>query len=151
MQFDSARTGIKQQGDGRLTIVLMLVFLLLLRSLIHNYCVNDNESLNQTNRSLCVTDEKRLYLGQDDDINRNPESMPISFFPFLFRPVPINSAEKELLMTIKGIGPAMADSIIAHRNRFGPILNTADLQKIPGIGEKRATTLAAELVFDKAK
>jgi competence protein ComEA len=75
--------------------------------------------------------------------------LPLTYYPFFFLPPPINSADKELLMTIKGVGPALAETIVTHRQTFGPILNIDNLQAIHGIGRKRATSLANELVFDK--
>ncbi len=51
-------------------------------------------------------------------------------------------------MTIKGIGPSLAETIIKYRQTNGPLLDVADLQKIPGIGDKRATSFRTELVFD---
>jgi DNA uptake protein ComE-like DNA-binding protein len=71
--------------------------------------------------------------------------------PFSFLPLPVNTAEKEVLMTIKGIGEVLAEAIITHRTQVGPILDSGDLLELPGVGEKRAISLTAELVFDTAK
>lgn len=68
---------------------------------------------------------------------------------FFFQAIPINSADRELLMTVKGIGPALAGAIIAHRQRFGPLQDIEDLTKIPGVGSKRAAALAPFLLFDE--
>lgn len=150
MHFDLPETGQDQQSDGRLTIVLLLVFLLLFWRLSHQLGFHKN-TLIRNNIMLNVTHEKLLYLKEDEKKPQHPESMPICYYPFFFLPLPINSADKELLMTIKGIGPTLAESIVTHRHKVGPILNMNDLQEIPGIGEKRATSLATELVFDKTE
>jgi competence ComEA-like helix-hairpin-helix protein len=148
MHFNSNESGAEQQRDGRLTIVLLLVFLLLLLLLGHQKLFQRNKN---NYKYLDVTLEKQLYLKQEEKITHRPESLPLCYYPFFFLSLPINSADKELLMTIKGIGPALAETIIVHRQKVGPILNIGDFQEIPGIGRKRATSLAAELVFDKGE
>lgn len=49
----------------------------------------------------------------------------------------INLATKEELMTIKGIGETLADSIIQYRNQFGPFTSLEQLMEIDGIAEGR--------------
>lgn len=75
--------------------------------------------------------------------------MPAGHSPFFFQPIPINSADKELLMTIRGIGPALADSLLYHRQHFGPFEDIDDLMKIHGVGAKRAASLSTFLLFDE--
>ncbi len=53
----------------------------------------------------------------------------------------INSATSEELQTIPGIGPKIADSIIAYRDANGTILTMDELLEIKGIGEKTLETL----------
>lgn len=57
-------------------------------------------------------------------------------FSFLFAAVNINSASKEELMSLKGIGETTANNIIEYRkeNKFKKI---EDLQKVKGIGAKK--------------
>lgn len=51
--------------------------------------------------------------------------------------VNINTATKEELMTLPGIGEVLAGNIIAYRTANGPFTSPADLLNISGIGEKR--------------
>lgn len=48
--------------------------------------------------------------------------------------VNINTATKELLETLPGIGPTTAESIVQYREENGPFATIEDLLKIPGIG-----------------
>jgi competence ComEA-like helix-hairpin-helix protein len=49
------------------------------------------------------------------------------------QPVDINTASREQLIALPGIGPKIADSIIARRVSDGPIGDINDLKKIKGI------------------
>ncbi|MBW1954282.1 MAG: helix-hairpin-helix domain-containing protein [Deltaproteobacteria bacterium] len=62
--------------------------------------------------------------------------MPASVLATDTEKVNINTASKEQLTTLKGIGPAIADRIIEHRNKTGPFEKPEDLQLVKGVGEK---------------
>lgn len=49
--------------------------------------------------------------------------------------VNINSAGKEALMSLPGIGEALAERIIAYRQENGPFVAKDALMDVPGIGE----------------
>jgi len=67
--------------------------------------------------------------------------------PFFFLPVAINYCEKPLLMSIKGIGPSLADRILETRNRVGVFSNAEDLLQVRGIGPIRLAKLKPYLSF----
>ena len=50
--------------------------------------------------------------------------------------VNINTADKELLVQIPGIGPVTADSILQYREDNGQFKSLDDLTKVKGIGDK---------------
>lgn len=47
----------------------------------------------------------------------------------------INSASASELMELPGIGPALAEAIIAHRTEAGPFESIVDLLDVNGIGQ----------------
>jgi competence protein ComEA len=49
--------------------------------------------------------------------------------------VNINTASKEILVTLPGIGESKADSIIAYRTEHGDFSSIEDIMEIPGIKE----------------
>lgn len=50
--------------------------------------------------------------------------------------VEVNTASKELLTYISGLGPNLAKAIVAYRNEQGPFVSRKDLKKVPRLGPK---------------
>jgi len=51
-------------------------------------------------------------------------------------PIDINRADREALIALPGIGPVLADRIIAYREEHGPFKSVDDLIAVSGIGER---------------
>ncbi len=49
--------------------------------------------------------------------------------------VNINEASKAQLMKLAGVGPGMAERIIAFREAHGPFKRVQDLEKVDGVGK----------------
>ena len=50
--------------------------------------------------------------------------------------VEVNSASKQLLMYVSGLGPALAQAIVLHRNEHGAFKSRNALKKVPKLGAK---------------
>lgn len=50
--------------------------------------------------------------------------------------VELNTASKELLTYVSGVGPSLAAAIVKHRNENGPFSSRQALKKVPRLGEK---------------
>ena len=50
--------------------------------------------------------------------------------------VELNTASRELLSYVSGIGPALADKIVAHRNKNGAFASREALHNVKGLGDK---------------
>ena len=61
---------------------------------------------------------------------------------FMFGAVNINTASKEELMSLKGIGAAKAEAIIAAR----PFTSTDEIKKVKGIGESIYNNIKDEII-----
>jgi len=50
--------------------------------------------------------------------------------------VEVNTASKQLLAYVSGLGPALAANIVTYRNEHGPFKSRAELKKVPRLGDK---------------
>src|ERR1700690_2267567 len=50
--------------------------------------------------------------------------------------VEVNTASKQLLMYVSGLGPQLAGNIVRHRDENGPFRSRATLRKVPKLGPK---------------
>jgi len=50
--------------------------------------------------------------------------------------VDVNTASKQLLMYVSGLGPQLAGNIVAFRDENGPFASRAQLKKVPRLGPK---------------
>jgi len=50
--------------------------------------------------------------------------------------VEVNSASKQLLMYVSGLGPALAAALVEYRNANGPFVSREGLKKVPKLGSK---------------
>ena len=62
--------------------------------------------------------------------------------------VSLNQADAEQLMTLPGIGPAMADNIIAYRREHGAFTNIDELKQVKGIGPAKFQKLKDQVAYE---
>ena len=55
--------------------------------------------------------------------------------------IDINTADEETLQQLPGIGPALAERIVADRTANGPFVSVDELTRVSGIGEKTVEEL----------
>ena len=74
------------------------------------------------------------------DLNDQESQLPVL--------VNINSASKDELVALPGIGEVTADRIILHREQIGPFASTDDLLTVKGISKKKLERLKALITTD---
>ncbi|TDQ19431.1 uncharacterized protein DFQ04_1252 [Algoriphagus boseongensis] len=65
--------------------------------------------------------------------------------------VEVNTASKELLTYVSGLGPVLAQNIVDYRMENGPFSSRAQLKKVPRLGEKAYEQAAGFLRIRNAK
>ncbi|QYH38130.1 RNA-binding transcriptional accessory protein [Algoriphagus sp. NBT04N3] len=65
--------------------------------------------------------------------------------------VEVNTASKQLLTYVSGLGPVLAQNIVEFRNQHGPFKSRSQLLKVPRLGEKAFEQAAGFLRISKAK
>lgn len=90
-------------------------------------CVNQAEKL---------ADGQQIYILSKDEMERGGAEAggaSVSEFPVSDGKVNLNTASKEELMTLGGIGEVKADAIIRYREEHGSFQSVEDVKKIEGI------------------
>lgn len=108
----------------------------------------DGADTSKINLAKIVTDEMTIIIYSKEEIlEKYKEEVCVCDCPVLSNDacidsgsdedalVNINTASKEELMKISGLGEAKADSIIKYREEHGAFKNIDDIKEVAGIGE----------------
>lgn len=91
------------------------------------------------NQARVVVDGEQIYIPTKEEMQTQAAAQPGESPAEGTKPqdgkVNLNTATKEELMTLSGVGESRADSIIAYREENGRFQNTEELMQISGIKE----------------
>jgi competence protein ComEA len=93
--------------------------------------------LEQLNLAAAVLDQQQIIVPTRASSPRaSSQGRAVTNEDSLFVPrlVDINEADSKTLQTLPGIGPVLAERIIAYRDEHGPFASVEELASIKGIG-----------------
>ncbi|PEA56542.1 competence protein ComE [Bacillus pseudomycoides] len=96
--------------------------------------------VTKVNLAQLVQDQMMIYVPKKGEAAAN--GSPVSEGK-----IQINTATKEQLEKISGIGPRKAENIIKYREQHGPFQKVEDLLEIDGIGEKSLEKIKDEIII----
>ncbi|MPQ42473.1 helix-hairpin-helix domain-containing protein [Clostridium tarantellae] len=100
--------------------------------------------INSINRASTLTDGQCVIIGNiNNETQNNIASVNTmnNVESISGGKVNINSASKDELMTLTGVGESKAQAIISYREKSGAFKKVEDLQNVDGIGEKTVEKL----------
>lgn len=106
----------------------------------------EDADLDALNLAGLLRDSQKVYVpkeGEPEQEHLDPDRSTTSIPPArtLF-PINVNTATARELEELPGIGPVLAEAIIATRRESGPFARAEDLKTVPGIGEKTYARIA---------
>lgn len=87
-----------------------------------------------------------VYMGKNHEVLRAADSIHAARVALLNRPININTANEIELERLPGIGPVLAARIIEERETGGPFISADDLERVPGIGEKKIAAMRDRVI-----
>jgi competence ComEA-like helix-hairpin-helix protein len=76
------------------------------------------------------------------------EPLPPQVANLFWQPIPVNRADADILTSLPGIGPVLAERIVQHRKQHGPFRLKNDLLQVEGIGAKKFAALVDHITLD---
>ncbi|HJF22690.1 helix-hairpin-helix domain-containing protein [Staphylococcus lentus] len=108
--------------------------------------INEQADLSKLNLSEKLKDQMSIYVpmkGEQIPSNLNKQSSQNENVE-----VNINTATKEQIQKIPGIGPSKADAIIKYREAKGDFKSIDDMKKIKGFGDKTVESLKEYVILN---
>lgn len=137
--------------DWLLVFVFMLALGIVLRdthasgSIVARY----SSALAPTPDAVYQADESTPETAPDnsEDTAENPEDEPDNA-QGIADVININTAPKEVLVGLDGIGDKMAQRIITYRTEHGPFETIQDIMKVNGIGDKKFEKIKSRITVN---
>jgi competence ComEA-like helix-hairpin-helix protein len=142
----------QKEGAGKGTVLFCCALFLIFH--IAHFSPASFSSVVSTKQLIAVPSQSLKLVTASDQKQSETRSQSIStgnyhFSPFFFEPIAINYCDKTLLMSIRGIGPSLAESIITTRDTMGSFKTAEDLLQVKGIGPSRLLQFTPYLNFAK--
>ncbi|MGG0238376.1 helix-hairpin-helix domain-containing protein [Bacillus rhizoplanae] len=97
--------------------------------------------VTKVNLAQLVQDQMMIYVPK-----KGEQTATVNEFSLQEGKIQINTATKEQLEKISGIGPRKAENIMKYREQHGPFQKVEDLLEVDGIGEKSLEKIKDEII-----
>lgn len=105
--------------------------------------VTPEADVSAINLARILTDGEQIYVpAAGEDLLARPLPLAGSSQG----PISLSRADQAALETLPGVGPALAERIIAHRATHGPFQEVADLLAVSGIGPAILEKIAGQVI-----
>lgn len=128
-------------------VVYFLIVFFLIGGAIHLYKVNfstppvlSNSEARRDSLQKKVARNDSLYFSSSEEQESRSFQEPVK--------IEINTATREELMKIKGIGPVTAERILKYRKKSGNIKSLQELTNVKGIGSKTVEKIKNEVTIE---
>ena len=126
-------------GKPEVSWIVLYYAVLLLVCLYWICLLYTSAAQDAVNQARVVVDGEQIYIPTKEEMQTQAAAQPGASPAEGTKPqdgkVNLNTATKEELMTLSGVGESRADSIIAYREENGRFQNTEELMQIRGIKE----------------
>lgn len=114
--------------------------------------LSDTAYTKNINKARLLVDGEKIYIQEESEINSDVVITDYSIYNIegvcaLNNKININTASKELLMSLDGIGDVYSQRIIEYRDKI-KFSTIEDVKKIKGIGEKTFEKIKDKITVD---
>ena len=135
--------------DIRIALILFVFLSVCVNAILWAEGDSRTFSNKQTCQQLDISKSHLVYVDCDVIITAPVENgRSPNMAVFFFEPISINQASYELLQTVRGVGPKLAQQIITYRSEVGRFVSLESIKKLTRVGEKRAQYLATQFSFN---
>lgn len=120
-------------------LALLLVGIVIISSHFFSFCFTRTQP--RLSWQLPVGEIAALNRDTNNNFGGGKEEIE-NLGPLLFQPMHLNKASTELLATIPGLGPHLAQQIRSYILQNGPIIALSDLLKVKGIGRQKVDQMS---------
>lgn len=104
---------------------------------------------DQINQAEKMNDGQKIYVYTQEEIQQKKEEKPIQEQRAREDgKIDLNCADKDMLMTLQGIGAARADAILSYREKRGGFSGIEELMQVEGIKKKTYEKLKDHIVVN---
>lgn len=144
--------------EGRIILFLIVTFLIGGAIKYYNDSASSRVSFDYSREDSLFAARSKIALSSTTSLSQGTETdsespgvslQKLSVPSTSLQRLNINTASRSELVTLPGVGEAMADRILLHRRERGAFRSANDLLAIKGIGKKKLERIAPLISFGK--